>query len=189
MRKTDTQKTATEACMIIDVQEQYTSYDLPSFERLVERLPEIRARMPVIWVFMQGYGKPVNPVRATRSRLVSLYNSLARPGTVLPSNQPLLSPDNGEYFLTKRSCDVFTDGLMDPFLKARGICDLYFTGYAASICVAQSAAGALSHGYRSAVLRDLTGETDAGASRAELLDYRRRGIPYLTSKDLLHSPR
>ena len=90
--------------------------------------------------------------------------------------------------MTKQHCSAFSDGNLADFLREKSLKNIYIAGYIDSVCVLQTGAEGNSQGFKTRVLRDLTGETPDGASSETLKTYKKRGIKHMTSKELLLSP-
>ena len=175
-----------EALLVIDVQHDFTKPHWESFKALQRVLPEFRSRMPIIWVYL--YSKNSEPQKATERNFTRIFNQTSGFTFGFGPNAPIMAPEQEDWIFTKNHSDAFDNYKFGTFLKSLGVKKLYLAGYADNACVRETALGARLAGFEHAVLQDLTGESEEGATSLALYNYRRRNINFLPSKDLLLSP-
>lgn len=170
------------AFLIIDAQTGYARPRYHSVRRMQEILPDIRAQMPVIWVYMAVN----NGVRTDNSKIERArpenYSDLFN---LLGSNEPLLEPHEEDWFSSKNDINAFKNNHLVNFLKDRGIDDVDLAGHVDSECVCFSGLGGLRQGFNVRVLTDLTGREESGAGEKALARYQEFGIPTGLSRDFL----
>ncbi|MBC9732800.1 isochorismatase family protein [Nocardioides marmotae] len=81
-----------------------------------------------------------------------------------------VSPDDGDYVLTKRHSSAFIGTELQQVLTTRGIDTVVTVGCSTSGCVRQTAVDANAYGFRSVVVRDAVGDRSREQHEANLVD-------------------
>lgn len=144
-----------EALMIIDVQMPYSTSNPKTVTALKKALPDLRQRMPVIWVFMGEVDDYSRPRQMRGRRLCDLFNDES-----IHLNSAAIHPHSDDFVVLKNEMNAFTNPHLEPFLTARGIQTINLAGFHTTQCVFASAAGALRQNLTPRIVQNLTAEYD-----------------------------